>query len=97
MSEIRKLKVMGMPVSVVHVAQADGELGCCTDKTMQIELDPCLTEALKIKVLVHELTHLYCTALGTEMDEAGVTLVENIIWLMLTENPRILEAVAGVR
>jgi hypothetical protein len=97
MSEIRKLKVMGMPVSVVSVAQADGELGCCVDKTMQIELDPCLTDALRTKTLVHELAHLYCTALGTEMDEQGVTLVENIIWLMLTENPKVLEAIAGVR
>jgi hypothetical protein len=95
---VKRLKVMGMRVSVVEVHQADGVLGSCAEKMMQIELDPHLTPELRIKTLIHELTHLYSSALGfPSWGEKTVTAVENIIWLLLTENPGIMKEIQELR
>lgn len=95
---MKKLKVMGMRVSVVEVHQAEGVLGCCAEKCMQIELDPHITPELRMKTLIHELTHLYASALGfPSWGERTVTAVENIIWLMLNENPGIMKGIQELR
>jgi hypothetical protein len=95
---VKKLKVMGMRVSVVEIHQPEDQLGCCAEKMMQIELDPMLTPELRIKTLIHELTHLYASALGlSSWGERTVTAVENIMWMMLRENPGIMKDIQELR
>lgn len=82
---------MGMPIRVNYTMQRDGELGICIEKQGLIEIEIDLPRELETKTLIHELVHLYGSALGKDLPENMVLMIENIIWMMMKENKNILQ------
>lgn len=93
---IEAATVASMPVEVRYKKQDDDSMGCAlftAGPTLVVEIDPELPSHLQVKTLIHELTHLYSNVLDAPLNERQTNVVENIIWLMMRENPDLLEAV----